>query len=314
MRLAGALWWFWLMRGYWDEGLTWLKRSLQNPSITPARARPLVGLAMMEYYAGTVAKSQALLNESLAQYRQQGDKWGIAFTASLTGSGESDPSRANALFQEAREIAQELQDEWLAARIGIGQGMYAARRGNRSLACSFYESALDHARRAGDRWLIANALGYWGGAALDQGDDDRAAALFAESLEVRRELGNKNGMAISLYGLGKIALHRHEGQRASEFFRQALALRREMGNTREVVKCLWALGRAAATEQQYEQAARLLGAIQSPCGMLNDKDRCAYEDDVRAVCTHLDAATSATALAAGCALSLEEAIEAALES
>jgi len=314
MRLAGALWWFWLMRGYWDEARTWLERSLQNRSITPARARSLVGLAMMEYYAGTAAKSQALLDEALTLYRQQGDKWGIAFTASLTGSGESDPSRARALFKKAREIAQELNDEWLAARIDIGQGMYAARRGDLSLACSHYESALDHARRAGDRWLIANALGFWGGVALDQGDDDRAAALFAESLEVRRGLGNKNGMAISLYGLGKIALHRHEGQQASEFFNQALTLRREMGNTREVVKCLWALGRAAPTEQRYERAAWLLGSIQALCGVLNDKDRRAYEDDVRAVRAQLDETTFNTAWAEGQAMTLEQAIEYALEN
>ena len=43
----------------------------------------LMGLGLMEYFAGTPAKARALYDEGLALYRQQGDKWGIAFAASL---------------------------------------------------------------------------------------------------------------------------------------------------------------------------------------------------------------------------------------
>jgi hypothetical protein len=149
LRLAGALWWFWLIRGYWDEARTWLERSLENRAVTPPRTMPLVGLAVMEYFVGTTTKCPALFEEGLAWYRQQGDKRGIAFAASLLGYAVSDPSRAIGLFEEARSIAQELKDEWLAARTDIGHGMFAHRRGDLSLACSLFESALVHSQCGG---------------------------------------------------------------------------------------------------------------------------------------------------------------------
>ena len=325
MRLAGSLWWFWLLRGYWDEARTWLERTLATLAITPARAKAVIGLGLMEYFAGTPVKARPLYGEALTMYRQQGDKWGIAFAASLFASREGDPAKARALFEEARSIARESNDEWLAARIDIGHGQYAARQRDPSLAYSLYASALEHARRSGDRWLIGNALRFWGVVALDQGDDDRAAILFTESLAVRRELGNKNAMANDLYALGKVAWRRHDSPQAEAFFKQALVLRREMGNTRGIVECLWGLGRLAAAEQQYERAARLLGSINMLCEMLDVKDgrahevldardRRAYEEGVRAACAELDATTSAAALATGRGLSLEQAIEYALEN
>jgi len=314
-RLAGALAWFWFVRGYWNEGWTWLERALENHAITPARAKALVGLGLLEYFAGTWAKCQAPYEEGLALYRQQGDKWGIAYAAGFCGAMErNNPSRANALFEEARSIAQELNDEWLATKTDNLQGNYACNRGDLSLARSLYESALEHARRSGDRQLIGIVPGNLGRIALDQGDDDRASALFTESLEVVRELGNKNQMARMLCCLGIVARRRHDGQRAGVFFKQALALHREMGNTRGILECLWAFGQVAATERRYERAARLLGAVESLCEMLGPEDRHTYEDDVRTVRVQLDPTTFNAAWAEGRKMTLEEAIEYALKT
>jgi len=313
LRLAGALVWFWLIRGYWDEARTWLERSLENRAITPARAMSLIGLALMEYYAGTPAKQRALYPEALALYRQQGDKWGIAFAATFCGGLESDPSKASALYEEARSIAQELKDEWLAARTDVVQGSYYARQGDLALARSLSESALEHARRSGDRWLIGNALVSLGDIARDQGDYNRAAALLTKSLEVRRELGNKNSIAGQLHGLGIVAWRRHDCRQAEVLFRQAMALRREMGNTHGVVQSLWAFGKVAATEQRYERAVRLFGSVDTRCEMLRRYERREYEDDVRAVRAQLGEATFDQARAEGRAMTLEQAIEYALE-
>ena len=48
--------------------------------------------------------------------------------------------------------------------------------------------------------------------------------------------------------------------------------------------------------------------------VLDARDRRAYEEGVRAACAELDATTSAAALATGRGLSLEQAIEYALEN
>ncbi len=315
LRLAGALAWFWYLRGYWNEGWTWLERSRESRAITPARAKVLVGLGLLESFVGTSTKASALVEEGLALYRQQRDKWGIANAAGYCGYGErNDPSRASALFEEARSIARELKDEWLATATDNLQGLYAHRRGDLAGARSLYESALDHARHSGDHTLIGYVLGNLGCVVRDQGDDDRAEVLFTESLEVVRELGNKNQMARVLCDLGILARRRHNCQQAAALYKQAMALCREMGNTRGVLECLWALGVVAATEQRYERATRRLGAVESLCEMLGPEDRREYEDDVRAVRAHLDEATFNAAWAEGRKMTLEEAIEYALKT
>jgi hypothetical protein len=39
LRLAGALWWFWFVRGYGSEGVRWLERALAQPGCAPPSAR-----------------------------------------------------------------------------------------------------------------------------------------------------------------------------------------------------------------------------------------------------------------------------------
>jgi non-specific serine/threonine protein kinase len=314
LRLAGALWWFWMLRGYWNEARTWFERSLENPVVTPARAMPLLGLAVMEYYVGNTARCALLFEEAYTLYKQQGDKRGSAFAATLLGTAVSDEARSVMLFDEARAVAQELNDEWLAARTDIGQGMFYAIQGNSARACVFFVSALGHARVAGDRWFIRNSLDFLGTAVLNLGEDDRAATLFAESLEVSRELGNKNGMAQHLNNLGKVTLRRRDFRQARAYFEQAMALRREMGNPRGVYDCLWSFGKLAVAEQQFERAARLFGAAAPLCEMLNERDRRPYVDEASALLGQMGEAAFDKAHAKGRAMSVEQVVEYALEN
>ncbi len=267
----------------------------------------------MEYYVGNARNIAGLFEEGFALYREQGDKRGIAFVASLLGPTGNNEAWSNALFDQARATAQELNDEWLAARTDIGQGMFYAFQREPARASAFFESALVHARIAGDRWFIRNALDFLGAAVFELGDNDRAAALFAESLEVSHELGNKNGIAMQLTKLGRVALRRRDCRQARAFFEQALALRREMGNPRGVLECLWGFGNVAVLEERHERAARLFGATAALREMLNEKDRRVCEGDVSVAREQIDDATFEKEWAKGRAMSLEHAVECALE-
>ncbi len=315
LRLARALAWFWINRGYWNEAKTWFERSLESCVIVWARAGVLAGLGGLEFLIGKPAKGAELLEEGLALYRQFGDKEGIAFAASLVGGFSlRDPARAKVLFEEAHSLAKELNTEWLLARIYIGHGMFAHRQGDLARASALYASALEHARRSGNRWFIGNALEYWGDVALTQGDNDHATALFAESLEVRRELGNQNAMANDLFSLGIIALRRQDARRAKSFYEQALALRHEMGNPRGILECLRAFSQVAATEQHYEHAARLLGTANALYEMLDERGRRMFDGELDALRAQLGDAMFEKARAEGRAMSLEQAIDYALEN
>jgi predicted ATPase/transcriptional regulator with XRE-family HTH domain len=118
LRLAGALFWFWDMRGYSSEGRRWLEGALariNGPTHTAAWATAL-------YAAGGLAASQgdsrARLEESVAIWRELGDRRGLALALSVgTSLGwamlkERRVAAARALFAEGVALWRELGDRW----------------------------------------------------------------------------------------------------------------------------------------------------------------------------------------------------------
>jgi predicted ATPase/class 3 adenylate cyclase len=330
MRLAGALTWFWLSHGYWNEGRTWLERSLDNKIIVPARAKALFGLGMSESFVGNPAKSLPAFDECLALYRQQGDKSGIALAASFRAILERDPARASALFEEAGCLAKELNDEWLLGRRDNCQGIKAWLQKDFASACSHYARALPHARQSGDPFVIGNVLSNWANAELERGNEEQATVLLNEGLEFRRKLGDKVSISNDFYTLGKIAWRRHDWWRAEELFRQAMVLRRDRGNTLGIVTCLWAFAKMAQAQQRLERAVRLLGSITPYYEMLKTsvfnwtwtkddlkivdaQDRTTFQENIRALFTQLDDTAFNAAWAEGQKLTLEQAIDLALK-
>ena len=80
LRLAGALQWFWLMRGYFTEGRTLLARALAAAGGSPAaRAKALTGNGMLTWRQGDFEGAATLLQKALDLYRGLGDTAGAAF-------------------------------------------------------------------------------------------------------------------------------------------------------------------------------------------------------------------------------------------
>ena len=56
--IAWRLLTFWMVRGYAAEALWWYQQVLTRPSVSsPAKARALVGLAIVEYTQGELARA-----------------------------------------------------------------------------------------------------------------------------------------------------------------------------------------------------------------------------------------------------------------
>lgn len=354
-RLAGKLARFWYVHGYWDEGMTWTEQSLENRAITPARAGALMGLARLKSVA-TQDNCRALWEESLALYRQQGDKWGIAFTAGFCGA-RSDPQRASALFAEAHSIARELNDEWLAAATHNMHGLYARQQGDLALAGSLFQAVIDHARRSGDVTVLGNGLCNLGEVTCEQGDYDRAIALheqavsiarnadktwlaerlnglgrlarrqcdyvraiaaYTEALQLSREIKDVRGQAIFLSGLGDVALHEHDYARARALLAECLPLQRQFKRTYGILYSIAGLAMITGVNGKPRQAVQLLGAVQAAVQTLDlvrhPADRMEYDRILAAVRAQLDEATFNAAWEEGGKMTLEQAIEYALET
>src|SRR5207253_1409870 len=89
LRIGGALWIWWVGRGYIAEGRRWLSALLTHPRATQptaARAKALYTAGMLAWYQANHSGARALHEEALEIQSSLGDRQGIAFA--LFGLGQ----------------------------------------------------------------------------------------------------------------------------------------------------------------------------------------------------------------------------------
>ncbi|MEK7328985.1 MAG: helix-turn-helix transcriptional regulator, partial [Chloroflexota bacterium] len=144
-------------------------------------------------------------------------------------------------------------------------------------------------------------------------------ALNNEFLTISREINDKWSEALSLRELGLVASHMGDYGRAVTLFTECLPLFQELGNKYGLAACLtgWAGLTMSQTPRQPLRAAKLLGAaeaiLETIDNPLRPHHRIEYEAIVAAARAQLDEAAFNTAWAEGRALTMEGAIEYALE-
>jgi predicted ATPase len=269
LRLAGALWPFWRIRGHIRDGRAWLERVLALPRASTAppavRAQALGGLGNLATNLGHYSEAQTRLEECLALQRELSDPRGIAaalHSLALVAQHQNAYDRSAALFEQSLLLAREQGDD-LASVISLnGLAIAAQAQGDIGRATTFYEESLAIARRLGAPRFIAVALGNLGNLAADQGDADRAVMLYEESLARYREVWDRRGVAICLYSLGHQAVTQGD-DRAYELLAEALRIFVDLGDPSAVAESLDVLARTIAERGSVLTAARLLRAAAS---------------------------------------------------
>jgi non-specific serine/threonine protein kinase len=237
MRLAGALWRFWFLRGYLREGRRWAEEALSRDrhATAPVRAKVLVAAGGLARLMGDYAAADSLLEESIALARAAGQKWHAAYALfdwALLAISQGEYARATARAQECLTLAREVDDPWLRSHPRILLGLAALHQGDLVSARSFFEEHLAASRRLGDRWHIARATVNLGTVALAQGECDQAGALYREALMRCQETADTRAIAACLVGLAAAAAAQAQPERAARLFGAAEALRETMGSDR----------------------------------------------------------------------------------
>ncbi len=321
LRLAGALSWFWSIRGYWIEGGAWLDKVLAKASAarTIARAQALFGKGHLAYTRNN-ARASALLSESLTAFRELEDKRRIAIALVLLSRCDTqrDPQQAAALLEEAYHLCQELGDIHGVAFVLFTQGDLALEiTGDYDLATEHLQASLRLFREVGDIWGIAHVLLSLAEAPRRQKNVSQAQALLEESLELFRQLRDRGYIAWTLYMLAGLARETGDYERATVLIEESLALKRDMGNTRDEVYCLATLGGIALDQGRPEQAVRLFGALATPMSAISGTLATAHtdcENDVAAVRAQLGEMAFGRVWTEGQAMTLEQAITYALQN
>jgi ATP/maltotriose-dependent transcriptional regulator MalT len=195
-------------------------------------------------------------------------------------------------------------------------GWAAIRTGDYAQAARHLEEFLVLAQEAGDITNIAFAHSGLGEVAVRQGQYEHAASLLERGLALNRERGDKWGTGTVLGSLGWVALRQRDFKRMKETLRESLLVRMEIGDRGGIAWCLEKLAEAASLQGQPQQAVRLFGgaaALRAPLrSVIDPADRPDYERTLTALRATLGDKMFEAAWAEGSALTMAQAVEAAL--
>jgi ATP/maltotriose-dependent transcriptional regulator MalT len=320
MRLVGLLAELWLVRGYVDEGQTWLERALaaRGPASPSSRVRALRWAGIVGLQQGKHEWAWRCLEEALGLARALGDRReevGILVALGNVAFAAGDGERAIRFMEDGLAIARSTGDRHGIAVILNNLGSDAERHGDLNRSNDLMREAAAIFGELGDPDRRALCLNNLGVLASQRRDYPEALALLGEARAIWEDLGSSIRVALVHLHLGEIARGQGDLPRAADHYRQNLAIRRELGEGHRSAISLMELVIVAQACGQAELAARLLGAAEALRDWrtipLRADEIAEYETAIAGARDTLGEERFATARAAGAALSLDEVIAAA---
>jgi predicted ATPase len=326
LRLAGALAWFWFLRGSLHEGRTWLEALLAHSDSldrSVARGRALYGAGVLAFYEGDFAAAAAQEEEALSIAHEVGGKRLLAYPGLFLGMirvSQGDSEAALSLLEESHSLFKELGDAWGEALAHFTLGVTAYRSGDLATARAQWEESLRLFQEQGDLPYASLVLSALQGLLSTRGDQELARSLYQQSLPLMQQTHDRGTLGLFLFTTGDIFHQYGEEHMAQASYREGLRLWQEMQKVEQrqveqwlgIVKGLAGLAEVAAAQGQAERAGRLFGAASRLLPATSS-----YRQEVHrrstAARAHLDAATFEAGWTAGQAMTEEQAITEALQ-
>jgi non-specific serine/threonine protein kinase len=320
-RLEVTLWESLVIRGYVKEGWEWLSALLARDGELPALLRERVRSSAVGllFSTGEYRKAVALGQETLGPLRRLRDVREIArctynIGKSYTAMGEHE--RAAEHFDKSMRLYRDLGDDVLFAEALRNRGHVEARRGDYGRATAMLEDALARLRHGRYRRGTAYALTQLGLVKLYQKEFEGAESLLKEALAQFRDVGDKEGLTFALSAMGGVRRCAEDLERAATCYRESLTRSREIGMNWTIARCLCGLAAIAAARKRSEESARLFGAAVKLCETttyaLSHAEQLECDGVLASLRRALGEKAYARAVGNGTAMTLEQAIEAAL--
>jgi len=261
-----ALWRLWEIRGYWQEGLNWLKKSLAMPfskedrSALISRVRALYTCAQFEWHLGYMEEMQSPAEESLALAMEISDRKDVAIARYYAGAAlmlsRKDNDKARKLVEQSFADFQNLNEPFWAAMTYVAVGTLLGNQDK--ITWSEYSSKrLELARDTDDRLSLADALTECVWSLLDAGQVDKAAEYIKEADGLYEQLGAESN-SLSLLLFAEIARDKGNFEEAESLFKEMQEHLQLLGEKffREI--CLSNLGRLAIEAGKLNDAQEYL--------------------------------------------------------
>ncbi|WP_019971339.1 protein kinase domain-containing protein [Mycobacterium sp. 141] len=224
LRMASALWFFWIASGLTSEGRRWLERGLAlDTQPSDIRARAL---------------------------------WVTGYLSTL----EENIGAARAMLEACTPLAEQLGDTDAAAWAVQLNGMTKMSEGDLPAARHLLAEALDLHRATGSRLGTLDASFYLVGVTTLLGDMKSAMQVCTDAIALCDALGERWMKSYMLWDRALVAWLQGDGERAADSALESLRLAREFSEQWVIAFCLETLAWAAGGEPEPRRAARLLGA------------------------------------------------------
>ncbi|WP_162448906.1 tetratricopeptide repeat protein [Phytoactinopolyspora mesophila] len=269
LRLAGALYPFAYLRGYYSTGRAWLETALaaaraQPQSPEPAMlAKAMCGSGYLAFLQCEYDVAVARLEAAVELYRQHSDQQGTAVSLRYLGSVARERGayeQAEDLHRQSLAIYAEHSDDTGSAWARHHLAFVSWLQEKWTAAREYSTVALEHFERVSDTEGIVGSLVNLGAVALYTGDLDTAETRLRRALNQACEHGFHEGVAWAQNQLGLVAWSRGQLDTAAELLDASLAEHRELGDRWRAASVLEALAAVAHAHGQTWRAAFLLGA------------------------------------------------------
>lgn len=224
LRVAGALWFYWIATGLTSEGRRWLQRGLDLDK-RPSRAR-----------------TRAL--------------WVCAYLCVI----QEDIATARPMIVECRNHAEQLGDMEATAWAVQLDGMVAMSDGDLAEGHKVLEDALGRHRATSNSLGILDTSFYLVAVTALVGNLDRAVEVCEDAIALCDSLSERWLKSYMLWDRGLLAWQQGDAERAAASARDGLRLGREFNEQWVIAFCLEILAWVAGGERQHARAAHLLGA------------------------------------------------------
>jgi predicted ATPase len=323
LRLSGAMRNVWSARGHNREGRRWLEEASKAAVAAPAgvRAKALRAMGHLAQVEDDFTQAAKWLEESLSLYKEEGDIAGslavmgsLAFSMVLQGSLE----QAIALGKEglALHYDQELHRE--VARLLYAISGAALYMNDFVQVEDFATKGLELSRGQGDEESCAAFLNVLGLAAHYQGHYSRAQGFYDEGLSVAREVGFQGTRAHLCVNSASMALLQGDEERAVPLLREGLGIFARIGDRHGMIEGLEGVACLAGAIREQDRSARLFGAAEMQREVVKTYlptfARTIYEHSHAASRSEIGEGAFAKAWIEGRAMSMEQAVDYAMES
>jgi tetratricopeptide (TPR) repeat protein len=265
LRLLGALWWSWTVRGHYSEMQGWFDKIRALPQLDdfPAlHARLLNHAAQFKWMLGDFRDAKSLLEQSrgiwlkLGTQGEQGLAKALDWLGMVARWGMGDNVTAQPLFDQSYRLYQAHDDQ-----IGMAESMFHLAivqldRNNVDAALSLFEQNMSLYRQLGDLWGEARVSQLLGQQFLYAGNYERAYFHFDQHLKIDERLNFTEGIQVALCNFGNLYRYQGEYAQAEQFYEKSLLVCREHGLKDDISNLLFFLGLLALHQNDYPLAAR----------------------------------------------------------